>query len=59
MYSVNNKSQETGDKFCVMGSRRDQGWIKLIQPERAPGQSEHSNEKQKQPGARRIRRGYT
>ena len=28
MYSVNNKSQETSDKFPIMGSRRDQDWIK-------------------------------
>ena len=53
MYSVNNKSQETTDKFYVMRSRRDHGWIKIIQPKRVANQKIRT--KNKQEHARRLK----
>lgn len=54
MYSVNNESQETNDKFCVMGSRLDQqGWIKLIQSrEQLANQNIRTNNKSKAGGGK-------
>lgn len=57
MYSVNNESQETNDKFCVMGSRLDQqGWIKLIQSrEQLANQNIRTNNKSKAGGTTKVK----